>query len=205
MRKNDVYVDAADKPCVLVSAEVATAPLAMLPGRLMPELPGIIRRRYVTTVNRWDTMSVPVDSLHRVTGGEPGQSLLHREVLGQHGIGDIASLVFRDARGCWGFLDLWRSATDERFSDRELGVLDEDVPTITDALRRCQARAFDAPVAGPGSATPASHASACRSRTSPARPPIIPSESSARRMTFTAVVDAAIASKGRDADGSTQP
>jgi hypothetical protein len=47
-------------------------------------------------------MDVPVDSLHRKTGGDLSQSLLHREVLGPQGIGDIASVVFRDRFGCWG-------------------------------------------------------------------------------------------------------
>jgi DNA-binding CsgD family transcriptional regulator len=135
--------------------EVATAPLATLPDHLMAELPGIIGRRYRTTLNRWDTMSVPVDSLDRATDGQRNQSLLHRETLGPAGVGDVASLVFRDVHGCWGFLDLWRLATDAPFSDHDIDVLGEDVATITDALRRCQARAFDDRVPTPGQAGPA--------------------------------------------------
>jgi hypothetical protein len=30
------------------------------------------------------------------------------DVLERHGITDVASLMFRDGHGCWGFLDLWR-------------------------------------------------------------------------------------------------
>lgn len=125
--------------------EVGTAPLATVPEALMVQLPGVVRRRYLTTVNRWDRMAVPVASLYQATGGEPAQSLLHREVLGPAGIGDIASIVFRDRFGIWAFLDLWRFSADGPFTDGELATLAEDVPPITDALRRCQARGFDAP------------------------------------------------------------
>ena len=134
--------------------EVATAPLATVPDLLMAQLPGVVRRRYLTTVNRWDRMDAPVASLYQATGGDPAKSLLHRELLGPAGIGDIASVVFRDRFGIWAFLDLWRFDTDSPFSDNELAILAEDVATITDALRRCQARSFDesspsAPPPGP--------------------------------------------------------
>lgn len=127
--------------------EIAIAPFAVVPDRVMPHLPGIVRRRYLTQINRWDTMDVAADSLHRATGGNLSQSLLHREVLGPNGIGDVASVVFRDRFGCWGFLDLWRDEGEPPFTDRELTVLTDDVPAITAALRRCQARSFDDPAA----------------------------------------------------------
>jgi len=125
--------------------EVATAPVATVPDVLMAQLPGMVRRRYLTTVNRWDRMDVPVASLYQATYGDPGKSLLYREVLGPAGIGDIASIVFRDRFGIWAFLDLWRFDADAPFSDGELAILAEDVATITDALRRCQARSFEEP------------------------------------------------------------
>jgi hypothetical protein len=111
----------------------------------MVQLPGVVRRRYLTTVNRWDRMDAPVSSLYQATDGDAGQSLLHREVLGPAGIGDIASIVFRDRFGTWAFLDLWRFQTDSPFTGKELATLADDVPMITDALRRCQARSFDQP------------------------------------------------------------
>jgi DNA-binding CsgD family transcriptional regulator len=123
--------------------EVATAPLATVPDPLMVQLPGVVRRRYLTTVNRWDRMDALVASLYQATDGDPAKSLLHREVLGPAGIGDIASMVFQDRFGIWAFLDLWRFDADAPFSDRELAILAEDVATITDALRRCQAGSFD--------------------------------------------------------------
>jgi DNA-binding CsgD family transcriptional regulator len=123
--------------------EVATAPLATVPGPLMAQLPGIVRRRYLTTVNRWDRMDSPVASLYQATDGDPAKSLLYREVLGPAGVGDIASIVFRDRFGMWAFLDLWRFDTDAPFTEGELAILAEDVSVITDALRRCQARSFD--------------------------------------------------------------
>ena len=123
--------------------EVAIAPFAIVPDRVMAHLPSIVRHRYLTAINRWDTMDVPVDSLHRATGGDLSKSLLHRKVLGPNGLGDVASIVFRDRLGCWGFMDLWREERDRPFADAELAILAEDVPAITDALRRCQARTFD--------------------------------------------------------------
>ena len=135
--------------------EVATAPLASVPDALMVQLPGVIRRRYLTTVNRWDRMDAPVASLYQATDSDPDQSLLYREVLGPAGIGDIASIVFRDRFGIWAFLDLWRFDTDSPFLDKELATLADDVPTITDALRRCQARSFDQPSPTPERPGPA--------------------------------------------------
>jgi len=127
--------------------EVGTAPLATVPEPLVAALPAVIRARYASALNRWDTMPTSVESLDRATGGRREQSGFHREVLGPSGVGDVASICFRDPHGCWGFLDLWRAADDPSFSDRELVGLAEDADSITLALRRCQARAFhDAPV-----------------------------------------------------------
>jgi DNA-binding CsgD family transcriptional regulator len=127
--------------------EVAIAPFAIVPDQVMTHLPGIVRHRYLTPSNRWDTMGAAVESLHRATAGDLSQNLLHREFLGRHGIGDVASIVFRDRFGCWGFLELWRSVDDPPFTDTDLAILADDVPAITDALRRCQARSFDEPSA----------------------------------------------------------
>ena len=135
--------------------EVATAPLATVPDLLMAQLPGVIRRRYLTTVNRWDRMGTPAASLYATTDGDPAKSLLYRETLGPAGIGDIASVVFRDRFGIWAFLDLWRFEPDPPFSEQELEVLAEDVPIVTDALRRCQARSFDEPAPIPPRSGPA--------------------------------------------------
>jgi DNA-binding CsgD family transcriptional regulator len=126
--------------------EVGTAPLATLPEALAAELPTVIRTRYATALNRWDMMATSVVSLDRATDGRREKSRLHRELLGPHGVGDVASIAFRDPHGCWGFLDLWRMADDPCFSDRELGALADDADSITLALRRCQARSFDTPL-----------------------------------------------------------
>jgi DNA-binding CsgD family transcriptional regulator len=131
--------------------DVATAPLATVPDALMAQLPGIVRRRYLTTVNRWDQMDTAVASLYLATHGDPSKSLLHREVLGPSGIGDIASVVFRDRFGIWSFLDLWRFADDAPFSEQELAMLADDAPLITDALRRCVATCFEVPPSAPAS------------------------------------------------------
>jgi DNA-binding CsgD family transcriptional regulator len=58
-------------------------------------------------------------------------------------VNDVASLVFRDRFGCWGFLDLWRSEPGARFTEADLAFLTGIAPPVTEALRRCQARTFD--------------------------------------------------------------
>lgn len=52
---------------------VGTSPLADVP--CLPELPRLIRLKYLTTLNRWTSLA------------------------------DVASAVFRDRFGCWAFLD----------------------------------------------------------------------------------------------------
>jgi DNA-binding CsgD family transcriptional regulator len=122
---------------------VGSAPLADVP--CLPELPGLIRLKYLTAVNRWTTLgSTPVALLYEATSGEPSRSLLWRDMLDRYGIGDVASLVFKDRFGCWGFLDLWRSGTVARFSSAEAAYLTGITEPVTLALRRSQANAFAA-------------------------------------------------------------
>jgi len=124
--------------------EVGTAPLATVPEPLVTNLPTAIRCRYLTELNRWDTMA-SIESLDRATGDHRELSLFHREVLEPSGVGDVASVCFRDVFGCWGFLELWRAADKPRFSDGEPDALADNVAPITTALRGCQARSFDQP------------------------------------------------------------
>jgi DNA-binding CsgD family transcriptional regulator len=133
---------------------VGSAPLADVP--CLPELPQLIRLKYLTDINRWTTLrSPPVALLHESTAGDPSRSLLWRDMLSRYGITDVVSLVFRDKFGCWGFLDLWRSGTSARFSQTEAAWLADVTGPVTTALRRSQAHAFvvrtsrDAPRLGP--------------------------------------------------------
>ena len=120
---------------------VGAAPLADVP--CLPELPRLIRLKYLTDVNRWTTLHpAPVALLQQATGGEPSRSLLWRDLLASYAIGDVASLVFTDRFGCWGFLDLWRSGTVARFRPAEAAYLTGIAQPVTRALRRSQAYAF---------------------------------------------------------------
>ncbi len=120
---------------------VGAAPLADVP--CLPELPRLIRLKYLTEINRWTTLgSPPVALLQEVTAGDMSRSLLWRDLLAEYGIVDVASLVFRDKFGCWGFLDLWRSGTSARFSQAEAAWLGDIAGLVTTALRRSQAHAF---------------------------------------------------------------
>jgi DNA-binding CsgD family transcriptional regulator len=120
--------------------EVGAAPLADVP--CLPELPRLIRLKYLTTVNRWTRLDAPVGRLP-ATGDQRERSLVWREMLVRYEVGDVASVVFRDRFGCWAFLDLWRVGRDARFTDEDEEFLTRVAGPITDALRQCQAHTFD--------------------------------------------------------------
>jgi len=121
--------------------EVGSAPLADVP--CLSELPRLIRLKYLTTVNRWTTLDSPVGLLRAATGDHPERSLVWRDLMANYDVDDVASLVFRDRFGCWGFLDLWRGESGARFTDADAEILTSIAAPITEALRRCQARTFD--------------------------------------------------------------
>jgi DNA-binding CsgD family transcriptional regulator len=118
---------------------VGCAPLADVP--CLPELPILIRLKYLTTVNRWTDLATPVGCL----GDERERSLIWRELQSRFGVVDVASVVFRDQHGTWGFLDLWRDATAGPFRPAEVDYLVELTPPATAAIRRCLATTFTAP------------------------------------------------------------
>jgi len=117
--------------------EVGSAPLADVP--CLPELPRLIKLKYLTSVNRWTGMDTPVALLRASTKGHPERSLVWREMLSRYAVSDVASVVFRCRSGCWGFLDLWRTAAGNQFTDTDAAFLTAVVKPITAALRRCQA------------------------------------------------------------------
>lgn len=132
--------------------EVGCAPLADVP--CLPELPRLIRLKYLTPINRWTHLDVPVASLRAATGDQPEHSLVWRELLDRYDVSDVASLVFRDRFGCWGFLDLWRIGSGARFTDVEAEFLTGIAEPVTGALRRCQARTFDLVTSAPSRTGP---------------------------------------------------
>jgi DNA-binding CsgD family transcriptional regulator len=119
---------------------VGAAPLADIPPAMLAQLPQVIRLKYLTRVNRWTTVDRSPAFLHQTTGGDLGQSLIWREALHQHSIVDVATLVFRDRFGCWGFLDLWRDT--EPFDGIDAAYLAGQTEPITAALRDALASTF---------------------------------------------------------------
>ena len=122
------------------ATSVGSSPLADVP--CLPELPRLIRLKYLTEVNRWTQLRSPVELLADVTGGDLSRSLVWRELLHRYDIVDVASVVFRDGYGCWGFLELWRSSMSGRFGSAEAACLSDISGPVTTALRRSQARTF---------------------------------------------------------------
>lgn len=120
---------------------VGCAPLADVPS--LPELPGLIRLKYQTTVNRWTDLTIPAARLGDVQ--DRGLSLVWREMQSRLGVADVASVVFRDRHGIWSFLDLWRDVATGTFSQAEIDQLAGVAEPVTAAIRRCLAATFTAP------------------------------------------------------------
>lgn len=122
---------------------VGVAPVADVP--CLPELPALIKAKYATLVNRWTILQLQksaTGTLSDAVGGELDRSPMWRDVLCRYGIGDVASTVFTDQFGCWGFLDLWRNNTRGSFSAADAGFLAAAAAPLATALRHCQARTF---------------------------------------------------------------
>ena len=127
---------------------VGSAPLADVP--CLPELPTAIRLKYLTETNRWTALAgatTRVGLLRNDTGDDPAQSRQWREFLHRYGVQDVASTVFTDRFGVWGFLDLWRSDP-APFDADEAEYLNAVAGPLTSALRGCQANTFAGPATG---------------------------------------------------------
>ena len=120
-----------------------------LPISCLPELPRLIRLKYLTPLNRWTGLDGPVALLRAATEDRPERSLVWRDLLAGYGVNDVASLVFRDRFGCWAFLELWRIGSGARFTEAEERFLAGIAGQVAEALRRCQARTFDVVAPGP--------------------------------------------------------
>jgi DNA-binding CsgD family transcriptional regulator len=126
---------------------VGSSPLADVP--CLPELPTLIRLKYLTEVNRWTKLpGSGVARLHSACGGDLTRSLVWDQMLRRYDIVDVASLSFIDRFGCWAFLDLWRAHPAHPFGDDEAAFLARLVPPLTTALRRSQAATFTGRPAG---------------------------------------------------------
>ena len=116
---------------------VGSSPLADVP--CLSGAAALIRLKYLTEVNRWTRLR----DAGRVAGGgdrgELSRSLVWRELLHRYDVVDVASVVFRDAFGCWGFLDLWRGSRAGRFTAADAAYLGGIAAPVTTALRRTQA------------------------------------------------------------------
>ena len=108
---------------------VGVDPLAHVPS--VTDLPRTIRLKYATPLNRWTTLT-GVAGL----GDSAATSPLWREVQQPLGVVDVASAVFRDAHGCWGFLDLWLP---EPLQPGPRALLASVLGEVTAALRAAQA------------------------------------------------------------------
>lgn len=119
---------------------VGSSPVADVP--CLPQLPELIRLKYLTEVNRWTSMRGPVARLRDGTAGDLSRSTMWAELLVQFDVGDVASVVFADAHGCWSFLDLWRIGQQTAFTNQEQELLGTIAEILTPALRGLQASSF---------------------------------------------------------------
>jgi DNA-binding CsgD family transcriptional regulator len=132
----DAYVWVLTDP----ETQVGGAPLADVP--CFPELPRLIRLRYLTALNRWTALAdPPVALLSEATRGDLARSSLWRGLLYRYDVADVVSVAFRDPFGCWAFLELWRTSG-QVFDRTDAEFLGDIAPAVTNALRRSQARTF---------------------------------------------------------------
>ncbi len=126
---------------------VGASPVADVPD--LASLPALIRRKYLTPVNRWTALpATGCATLQQATHGSPEQSLVWREHLAGLGVVDVLSVGFTDRFGTWGFLDLWRRAS--HFTDQEVAAVAGARRMITSRLRAAQAAGFTAAQTSPG-------------------------------------------------------
>ncbi len=121
---------------------VGVAPVADVPWP--GELPRQILLKYCTALNRWTDLPLShVAHLGAVVGADsPGPSAAWLAFLEAHSVGDVASVVFADRHGCWGFLELFRAAARGPYAEEEMALLAGLVEPLTEALRRSQAECF---------------------------------------------------------------
>jgi len=132
----DAHVFALTDPVTLV----ATAPHADVPMLPWDRLPETIRWRYLTPVNRVDTLvGKPASSLLTATT-DPAESLVWLHVQRDLGVADTAVVTFADRYGVWAYLELWRLTGP--FTSVELGLLTSLIPELTTGLRAAVARTF---------------------------------------------------------------
>jgi DNA-binding CsgD family transcriptional regulator len=128
---------------------VGVAPLADVP--CLHELPRAIALKYLTEVNRWTSLAereTPVGLLRRETGDDPQRSPMWRDLQSAYAVVDVASIVFTDRFGCWGFLDLWRLDPAPTFDESDAAFLASVAAPIATALRTSQSATFAAPPSG---------------------------------------------------------
>jgi DNA-binding CsgD family transcriptional regulator len=98
--------------------------------------------KYLTPFNRWTRLKGPVARLHESSGARLERSLVWNSLLSRYGVTDVASVVFRNRQGCWGFLDLWRINSSEPFAESEAGFLTSIAKPVTEALQLSRADTF---------------------------------------------------------------
>lgn len=121
---------------------VGSAPLAEVP--CLPELPAAIRFKYLTEVNRW-TLLIAEGRKAATLAASRDRSLMWRELLSHYDIDEVASCVYADRYGCWGFLDLWRNEASGSFTEEDSHFLESIAEPVTAGLRACVATTFLAP------------------------------------------------------------
>lgn len=125
------------------ATQVGTSPHADVPMLPWERLPETIRLRYLTTLNRVDTLAGKKAASLRLSAEGPEGSPLWQQVLREVGVEDTATVAFADRYGTWGFLELWR--TGAAFTQQELEVLTAVADPVAAGVRAAVARTFVGP------------------------------------------------------------
>lgn len=119
---------------------VGTSPHAHVPMLPWSRLPELIRWRYQSVATRVDRLvDRPAVSLLTAVA-DPSDVPVWARVQRELGVTDIATVVFADRYGVWGFLELWR--TTGEFTAGELIRLTSLQQPVTGGIRGALARTF---------------------------------------------------------------
>ena len=89
-------------------------------------------------VNKWTDLArgrVGVDTLMRVTGGQPARSERYRDIFAPLGLQDELRAVLRVRGSCWGYLCLHREAAQSTFSPDEARFVARVAPHLAEGIR----------------------------------------------------------------------
>jgi DNA-binding CsgD family transcriptional regulator len=126
----------ADPTSLIACSGVASVVPAAEVAQTLPRLLALEQREEGFQRHEIARSRRPVRTLAAATDGAFERSRRWVECIGPLGLGDLVIAACRDAQGCWGWLEAYRSGGDRPFDPDETAVLAEVAEPLGVALRR---------------------------------------------------------------------